>query len=1001
MSATPPPSVASRRPGALLRSFEPFDRLSEERAAELEPLLEARRYRLGQTLMRQDVMPEGLLFLLRGELRSLGPDPMGQGLRTLERPGPGSLHGWAGLLRGSPCEHLRATEEVEALLLPAAAFADLLRGHPTLIQWFQEALNLPELHVVLLALAERDPGWMPLLQAGPQAVEGVRVASQPPGVPGGDDKLALPPGYRWFISSGGPLASAWREHPLSERGATEPWLRLLGFPDRDPAEHDPFLELGDDDRDSGGPAEWVDARVVGEMVEGYSASPEPPAPRAPGRASALVLSRASGARDIPIAVCRSLADYFGVPINGDALRDQVDAVLRRQDQLSLVNLGQILDSLGLRVMLSRVPHDRLHRVATPAVVMQNGHIGVVDSVEADGVVRLLEAELGRLRVPSADLVTDDGGLVELLLFERKSDAKEQTFNWSWYWPFLRKHRRALVEVLFASAAINVLMLATPFGFRLLLDTARQSNIGSLVSIASVMLGAALGVGLFRTLRSYIFTETANRIDQEAKSLILDQMVRLPQGFFDSRPVGQVTFYFNQLDRLREFLIGQSLPLLIDTLFSFLYIAILLSINPLLTLVVLSTLPLMVALTVLSNPLVYSQIKRSMAESMRTHSYLTEAITGIQTIKSQNAELKTRWEFQNRYARYLGEDFKLRITRETISNLGTFIGQLNGVLVIAVGMWLVIRQDMTIGDIIAFRILDSYITNPLVKLAGTWQQFQISRQQMRMVADVVDRTPEQSAEEALNIPMPPLEGLVQFVDVGFRYSDDGPMSLQGINLEIPAGSFVGLVGGSGSGKSTLLKLLPRFYRPQEGRVLIDGLDINKLELYSLRRQLGVVPQDSLLFDGTIRENLQMVKPDATADEMIRAARIACAHDFIMAMPKGYNSSVGERGAGLSGGQRQRLALARAVLQNPRMLILDEATSSLDARTERQVCINLFEAFRGRTVFFITHRLSTVRPADFIALMDRGAVMEVGSHKQLMARQGWYYALYESQNQEGVT
>ena len=1000
MSATPPPSVASRQPGALLRSFVPFDRLSEETAAKLEPLLQARRYRLGQTLMRPDVMPEGLLFLVRGALRSLGPDPVGQGLLTLERPASGSLHGWAGLLRGQPCEHLRATEEVEALLLPAAAFADLLQGHPTLTQWFQEALNLPELHTLLLALAERDPGWLPLLQAGPQALEGVRVVSQPAGSPGGGDGLALPPDYRWFISSGGPLASAWREHPLSERGTTEPWLRLVGFPDRDPAEHDPFLELGDSNSESVQPAEWVEAGVVGEM-EGYSASPEPPAPRAPGRAGVLELSRASGAREIPMAVCRSLARYFGVPINGDALRDQVDAVLRRQEQLSLVNLGQILDALGLRVMLSRVPHDRLHRVATPAVLMQNGHIGVVDGVDADGVVRLLEAELGLLRVPSADLVTHDGGLVELLLLERKSDAKEQTFNWSWYWPLLRKHRRALVEVLLASAAINLLMLATPLGFRLLLDTASQSNIGSLVSIAAVMLLAALGVGLIRTLRSYIFTETANRIDQEAKTLILDQMVRLPQGFFDSRPVGQVTFYFNQLDRLREFLIGQSLPLLIDTLFSLLYVAILLSISPLLTLVVLSTLPLMVALTLLSNPLVYSQIKRSMAESMRTHAYLTEAITGIQTIKSQNAETKTRWEFQNRYARYLGEDFKLRITRETISNLGAFIGQLNGVLVIAVGIWLVIEQRITIGDIIAFRILDSYITNPLVKLAGTWQQFQVSRQQMRMVADVVDRTPEQSAEEALNIPMPPLEGLVQFVDVGFRYGDDGPMSVQGVNLEIPAGSFVGLVGGSGSGKSTLLKLLPRFYRPLEGRVLIDGLDINKLELYSLRRQIGVVPQDSLLFDGTIRDNLLMVKPDATADELIRAARIACAHDFIMEMPKGYNSGVGERGAGLSGGQRQRLALARAVLQNPRMLILDEATSALDARTERQVCINLFEAFRGRTVFFITHRLSTVRPADFIVLMDRGAVMEVGSHKQLMGSRGWYYALYESQNQEGVT
>ena len=316
-------------------------------------------------------------------------------------------------------------------------------------------------------------------------------------------------------------------------------------------------------------------------------------------------------------------------------------------------------------------------------------------------------------------------------------------------------------------------------------------------------------------------------------------------------------------------------------------------------------------------------------------------------------------------------------------------------------WLVSQGKINFGDVMAFQILGGYVTGPLVKLSGTWQQFQLTRQQMQMVSDVVDRSPEQTQEESLNIPMPPLQGRLEFSGVNFRFSSDSPLVLQNINLEIPAGSFVGLVGGSGSGKSTLLKLVPRFYRPSEGTVLLDGLDINKTELYSLRRQIGVVPQDSLLFDGTIRDNLLLVKPDASADELIRAAKIACAHDFIMAMPKGYNSDVGERGAGLSGGQRQRLALARVVLQNPRMLILDEATSALDARTERQVCINLLEAFRGRTVLFITHRLSTVKPSDFIVLMDRGAVMEVGSHKQLMQQQGWYYALHQSQNQEGLT
>ena len=998
MSSPPIAEVAARSWGERLRALEPFDRLNPNVTAALEPLLELRRYRMGQTVLRIDTPPDGVLLLLSGELRSLGPDPSGKGLCTIRRLDPGSLVGWIGLLRRDPCEHLRASRDVEALLLPASAFRDLLAGHPSLSAWFESQLPEEELHAVLTALVPKEPQWFPMLKQWPAGALEARVVSVAPGL---DPQIALPVGYSWYASSGEPLAQAWIERPLEPLSANAAWLRLVGLPH--PTEG--LLELGAPfpselphaSADSGEPL----AGFAGSSPGEYSLSPEPPPPRADGRGAPLALGRASGPREIPIAVCRCLADYFGVPINRDALRDQVEAVLQRQPQLSLVNMGQILDSLGLRVMLSRVPADRLHRVPTPAVLMQNGHIGVLDGVDIDGQARLLEAELGLLRVPSADLATLDGGLVELLLFERKNDAKEQTFNWSWYAPFLKKHKRALIEVLVASAAINVLMLATPLGFRLLLETASQANIGSLVSIAAVMLLAALAVGLIKTVRTYIFTETANRIDQESKSIILDQLVRLPQGFFDSRPVGQVTFYFSQLDRLREFLVGQSLPLLIDTAFSLVYFAILLSISPLLTLVVLSTVPLMVGLTIASNPIVYGQIKRSMAESMRTHSFLTESITGIQTIKSQNAELKTRWEFQNRYARYLGEDFKLRITRETLGNLGQFIQQLNGVLIIAVGIWLVMQQQISIGDIIAFRILDSYITGPLVKLAGTWQQFQMSRQQMQMVADVVDRTPEQSAEEALNIPMPPLQGRVQFVDTSFRFSDEAQLVLQNVNLEVPVGSFVGLVGGSGSGKSTLLKLLPRFYRPSEGKVLIDGLDINKLELYSLRRQIGVVPQDSLLFDGTIRDNLLMVKPDASADEMIRAARIACAHDFIMEMPKGYNSSVGERGAGLSGGQRQRLALARAVLQNPRMLILDEATSALDARTERQVCINLFEAFRGRTVFFITHRLSTVKPADFIVVMDRGAVMEVGSHKQLITQQGWYYALYQSQNQEGVT
>lgn len=979
-TATPP----------LLRSFDPFDRLPEAIGRLIDPLLEPCRFRLGQAVLLPDVLPSGVLLIRSGQMRSLAAAPRGNGLRTIERLGAGAVAGWVGLLRQQPCEQLRATTEVEALLLPATPFVELLEGHPALAAAFQQRLAASELHTLLIALAPHHPWALEQLESWPEPLASSCVRSL---MPGPETSLALPPGYGWFASSGLPISTPWidtadQPEPLPPHAA---WLRLVGLT----VPPQPIAPTASDR-----PIPVATTEVLAN--DEYSPSPESPPTRHPGKQSELRLDQASGPRAIPLALCKALVDYFGLPFNRDNITYQIDAVLQRQSQLNLVNLGQILDSLGMKVVLSRVPVDRLPRVPTPALLLQNGRFGLLDGIDPNGQVRLLEAELGPLQVPLHELITHEGDLTELLLLERKTDAKERRFSWAWYFPYLREHRRELVEVAVTSLVANVMKLVPALGLMVLINQVVSSrSLGALVSIGAVMVLASLVEGVLKTLRSFIFTEAANRIDQATKSTILDQLVRLPQGFFDSRPVGQVMFYLNQLDRLREFLLGQTLTTVIDFAFSLIFLVVLLAISPLLTLVSLSTVPLLLVLALVSNPIVRDQIRRSIAESVRTYSYLNESITGIQTIKSQNAELKTRWEFQNRYAAFIGEDFKLKITQESIGNLSEFLGNLNQVLVTGVGVWLLIENQINMGEFFAFRILAGYLTSPLVKLVTTWQSFEFTSQQLKMVADVVDRPTEQTLEEAQNIPMLPLRGHVQFRNVNFRFREDGPLILHGVNLEIPAGAFIGLVGGSGSGKSTLLKLLPRFYRPLEGSVLIDGLDIAKVELYSLRRQIGVVPQDSVLFDGSVRENLLMVKPDATSEDMIRAARIACAHEFIMELPNGYNSSVGERGAGLSGGQRQRLALARAVLQNPRMLILDEATSALDASTERQVCINLFEAFRGRTVFFITHRLSTVRPADAIVVMDKGGVMEIGSHDQLMEMQGWYYALCRSQNKEGLS
>ena len=931
-----------------LRQVLPLQGHSAERLDWLAGQGQRQRIELGHILLAHGDQPAGLWLLLAGQLRSLGEAPGQARPRTLEKHEPGALVGWISLLHHAPLEHLRASTACELLFLPHHDATQLLR-EPTLQAWCAEQLPAAELWALLLSLSQQERRWQHALNDWPQLAAAAQLAEA-------SSAEQLNPQLLWYRSQ--PESNRWIGLPPPSSSAITP----------------------------AAPAELL----------------PPPAPAATSSPPIeITLDPAAGPREIPLAICLAIARFFGVPANRDALLDQIDAILQRQPQLNLINLGQLLSSLDLRVMLSEVPPHQLGRVPAPAVLLHQGRFGVLDGVDPDGQARLLEAELGPIRIPRQALLAPDADQLELLLIEPRPGGKQARFSWSWYAPYLKPHLRELLEVLAASAVVNTLALVTPLGLQVLIDQVSRSSAGlsALISISFLLLVAALVGAISRGLRSLIFTNVANRIDQATKSSILDQLVRLPQGFFDSRPVGQITFYFSQLDRLREFLIGQSLTTVVDFGFSLLYVAVLLWINPLLTLVTLSTLPLFAILALVSNPLVEKLIERSIGQAIRTYSYLTEAITGIQTIKSQNAELKTRWEFQNRYASFIGEDFKLRVTSETVGSLATFINDLNGLLVIGFGIYLVMQAKITLGAFIAFRIISGYITGPLVKLVQTYQQFKISTEQLRMVGDVVDRRTEQSDDEAQNIPMAPIEGHVQVRNVSFRFSEDAPRVLHNVSLEIPAGCFVGMVGGSGSGKSTILKLLPRFYKPEKGSVLIDGYDINKVELYSLRRQIGVVPQDSLLFDGTIKDNLLLVKPDATADEMIRAAKIACAHDFIMELSQGYNSSVGERGAGLSGGQRQRMALARAVLQNPRMLILDEATSALDARTERQVCLNLFEAFRGRTVFFITHRLSTVRPADQIVLMDRGAIMEVGSHSELIERRGWYYALYQSQNQEG--
>ena len=418
-------------------------------------------------------------------------------------------------------------------------------------------------------------------------------------------------------------------------------------------------------------------------------------------------------------------------------------------------------------------------------------------------------------------------------------------------------------------------------------------------------------------------------------------------------------------------------------------------SPLLTAVALATMPFYIILVIIVAPVFKSLIRKQAVANAKTQSHVIEILSAIQTVKAQNVEMVSRWKWQDRYQDFVEQGFKALSVGVVSGQVGNLLNTLSGLLVLWVGMIQVIEGNLTLGQLIAFRIIAGYVTGPLLRLSNLYQGFQKVSLSFERLGDIINQQPESNDSDLGQIALPVIQGEVRYDSVDFRFKDVGPLNLDSVDLTVSPGEFVGIAGLSGSGKSTLMKLLARLYPLDSGRILIDGYDIAKIDLNSLRQQVGIVPQDSLLFEGSVKDNLTLGRPEATTEDIIQAAKIACAHDFIMELSDGYNTPLSEKGSNLSGGQRQRIAIARTLLQEPNMLVMDEATSALDYQTEALVCQNLRDHLKGRTVFFITHRLGTIRNADRIVLMHQGRLVEQGTHSDLMDLQSRYYALFRQQ------
>jgi ATP-binding cassette subfamily B protein len=689
-----------------------------------------------------------------------------------------------------------------------------------------------------------------------------------------------------------------------------------------------------------------------------------------------------------------LSKHFNMPFRKEVIRRVLGEQIQRTGGLSLPLSGAIVELMGLNAQLVTVPATSFTRLQGPCLVSWDNSLAVVYEI-SDKELVIAVPELGLLRRKPADFFETWGDRGEVLLLQKTKETPQERFGLNWFLPALTKYKRILIEVFVASFFIQLFALANPLMIQVIIDKVISQNaVETLKYFILFLIVLNVFEALLTTLRTYLFVDTTNRIDMSLGSEIIDHLLRLPLRYFEKRPVGEISTRINELERIRQFLTGTALTVVLDSVFSVLYVVVMFLYSPLLTFVTLAIIPIFVILTLIFSPTIRRQLRAKAERNAETQSYLVEVLTGIQTVKAQNIELRSRWQWQERYARYISTGFKTVITSTLASSASSFLNNLSRVLIIGVGAYLVLDQQLTLGQLIAFRIIAGYVTSPIMRLAQLWQNFQETALSLERLADIVDH-PDEAEQDRTNIPMPAIKGRVKYDNVSFRFKNSGPLQLNQVSLEFPAGKFVAIVGESGAGKSTLTKLLSRLYEPEMGRILIDGYDIHKVELYSLRRQIGVVPQDTLLFEGSIQENIALTNPDATTEEIIAAAQIAAAHEFIMGLPNGYNTRVGERGSALSGGQRQRIAIARTVLQQPAILVLDEATSALDYSTEQEVSRNLKESFQGRTVFFITHRLGTIKNADIIVMMDSGSVVEQGTHEELMALKGRYCYLYQQQ------
>ncbi|MBD2200514.1 MULTISPECIES: peptidase domain-containing ABC transporter [Calothrix] len=970
-----------------LITIEGFNQLPSEVLVNLASKLKPQLYSLGHKIIDQKSIPQQLSIIYQGTVRLLAYEPKTQMPIPLKLLQPGDILGEISLLREVACELAIASTEVQCLTLDAHEYFRILANYPDFAKSRQYQCNLAEVyHILGLEPNLSTFSDINLKHLALQVLAHAKIDYLSPGTTAVNQ---LDQERIWFVSGGGTVKNFDRGSPLEfyrqtdtiEVEGTNP-ARLLGVRKSDLLANNPDADITNKVEIPYAPIEEL-AQPQSPLVKAEEKSTNKNYPYFKGK----------GQLNSAIACFQMLCQYLHMPFRREVINRILTEQMQRQGIIPFQVCATLAELIGLKAQLGDMPCEQISRIPTPAMIHYGDSYGVVYeasdrliviAVPSKGILKLKPAEL------LAQLQTEDSDRkIRVLLLSLTKITPQKRFGLQWFLPYISRYRYVLLEVFIASLFVQLAALANPLIIQIIIDQI-VSNTGfeTLHILGIFLLVAALFEAVISTLRTYLFVDTTNRIDLGLGAKIIDHLLRLPLQYFERRPVGELATRINELENIRSFLTGTVLTVGLDAIFSVIYIIVMAIYSWKLTLVGLSTIPIFIIITTLAAPTIRKQLREKAELNAVAQSYLVEVMSGMQTVKAQNIELQARFSWQERYARYIASGFKKVVTSTLSSSTSHFLNQLSSLLILWYGAYLVLQGELTLGELIAFRILSNYVTSPILRLTQLWQNFQETALSLERLSDIVD-TPQEAEKDSGKMTLPPIRGAVKYENVFFRFNAGRALQLCNVSVDLAPGQFIGIVGQSGSGKSTMMKLLLRLYEPESGRILIDGYDIAKVELYSLRGQIAVVPQDTLLFDGTVQENIALTNPEASTEEIIAAAKIAAAHEFIMNLPNGYNTKVGERGSALSGGQRQRIAIARSVLEKPKLLVLDEATSALDYLTERQVCLNLAQAFQGSTVFCITHRLNTISHADTIIVMDSGKVIEQGKHEELMALKGYYY------------